>query len=121
MSDIAAAAIVRNVRMLGKAKADPFEALMVDGLLARGISEGEARVAARECSNRIWRNGFVSGAAAVVLVGATSANVPAAVAGGSAAAIGGMFTFLHSEQCQQVRDLTNLEVVSAINRLLSGK
>lgn len=121
MSDRTAAEIVRTVRMFGKAKADPFEAVMVEGLLARGISEERAREAARECSNRIWRNGIVNGAAAVVLVSATSANVPGAFAGGSAAALGGLYTFLRSDACQQVRELTDLEVVTAINQLLSAR
>ena len=86
MSETAAKEIVNVVRQFGSAKADPLEMLMVDGLRSRGIPEERARAAARECSNRIWRNGMVTGAVTVVLVSATSANVPGAVAGGSVAA-----------------------------------
>jgi hypothetical protein len=121
MSESTAREIVRTVRQFGRAKADPFEMLMVEGLQSRGILEERARAAARECSNRIWRNGMVTGAAAVVLVSATSANLPGAVAGGSAAALGGLYTFLLSNACREVRELSGFEVLTAVNQLLAGR
>jgi hypothetical protein len=121
MSESTARRIVNTVRQVGRAKGDVFEAMMVHGLVARGISEDRARSAARQCSNQIWRNGMVSGAAAVVLVSASSANVAGATAGGAVAALGAGYTMLLSDSCRGVRELSGSDVLNAVHDLMAGK
>jgi hypothetical protein len=114
----AAQDIATAVRQFGRAKGDPFEAMLAAGLTARGVEESRAQAAARECSNAIWRNGMVTGAAGVLLVSATHANLPAMMAGASAGALGMAYTLALSDACRDVRQLSDNEVFRAIDSLL---
>jgi hypothetical protein len=94
-----------TLRQLYLSKGDALEAAMVEGLTSRGIEEDRARAAARACSNRIWRNGTLSGATTAVLLGSIFTPVVGAVAGGSMAGFAAWQTLLHSESCAEVRDV----------------
>jgi hypothetical protein len=106
-----------TLRRIYFAKGDVFEAFMVDGLIARGIDENEAREAARQCSNRVWRNSMASGAFAAVVLGSLYTPFVGAIAGSSLAGIVGFQTLLHSEACSQVRDG---DLQSAIRKMNAG-
>jgi hypothetical protein len=113
-----AAEIITTLKKLGQAKADPFEMAMVERLVRRGIDEESARNAARECSNRIWRNGMLSGAAAAVVVGAVGKMPLSAVLSGVATATAvGSYTGLSGEACQHYRELSNFDLQHAIRSL----
>jgi hypothetical protein len=118
MQKTAAREIANAVRQFGRAKGDPFEAMLASGLTARGVEESRAQSAARECSNAIWRNGMVSGAAGVLLVSATHANLPAMMAGASMGTLGMAYTLALSDACRDVRELSDNEVFRAIDSLL---
>ena len=105
------------VKQLYRAKGDVFEAVIVERLVDRGIPEDEARRAARECSNRIWRNSMTSGALTGVLIGTVFTPVVGAFAGSSMAAFVGYQTLLTSNACRDVRDW---DLNLAIQRLNSG-
>lgn len=108
------------VRRLYLAKGDAVEAAIVEGLVRRGVSEENAMAAARECSSRIWRNGMMSGAATGVIVGAIGTPVAGAFAGGAMATIAGYHTFLHSDACRDARSMSDLDVQTAVDRILKG-
>jgi hypothetical protein len=63
---------------------------------------------------------MVSGATTLVIISAATATVPASVAGGTAAALGGFYTFLMSNSCRAARELSGSELLTAINQLLAG-
>lgn len=108
------------LRRLYIAKANALEAAMAQGLIRRGVSEAEAHAAARECSVRMLRNGVITGAVTTVIVGAIGTPVAAAFAGGSAATLAGYHTFLQSEACRDARRLSDMDVQSAVDRILNG-
>jgi hypothetical protein len=99
------------------AKGDVLEAILTERLVGRGVSEADAREAARECSNRIWRNSMESGALATLLIGTIGTPVAGGFAGGSTAVVVGLGTFLTSDACKDVRDL---DVQQAVHRLNAG-
>ena len=109
-----------TIRRLYLAKGDVVEAAIVEGLIRRGVTEASAQGAARECSNRMWRNGMLTGAMTGVIVGAIGTPVAGAFAGGSMAAIAGYYTFLHSDACREARSLSDLDVQSAVDKVLRG-
>jgi len=109
-----------TVRMMYRSKGDALEAAIVSGLVRRGVDEYQARAAARTCSSRIWRNGTVSGAMTGVIVGAIGTPVAGGFAGASMFGVVGYSTFLQSDACREVRDLSDLDVQSSVDRLLRG-
>lgn len=110
----------QSVRRLYVANGDAVEAAIAEGLIRRGVDEGEAHAAARECSRRVWRNGMMSGAVTGVIVGAIGTPVAGAFAGGSMATIAGYHTFLHSDACREARRLSDMDVQSSVDWILNG-
>jgi len=92
------------LRQMYLSKGDVFESLMVTKMMDRGVNEQTARSAARECSNRIWRNSMASGAFAGVVLGTIFSPVVGGFAGSSVAGVVGWQTLLQSNACAGVRE-----------------
>lgn len=103
------------LRQIYYAKGDVLESLMTDGLVKRGVPEDRARQAARECSNRIWRNSMASGALTTLLVSTIGTPLAGGFAGGSVAVAAGVGTFLTSDACKDVRDGDVQRAVDEVN------
>lgn len=108
---------MRIVKDLALAKGDVLETIMVERLLERGLDPEMARAAARECSNRIWRNAFGSGSVAMLLLGTVFTPVVGGIAGSSFGVSVGLYTFLTSEACTVVRDD---DLHTAARKLIAG-
>jgi hypothetical protein len=108
---------MQALKKMYQAKGDALEALMFDRLVQRGIDEEAARKAARECSNRIWRNGMASGAFAGVVLGSIFTPVVGGFAGSSLAVYVGWQTLLQSNACSEVREW---DLQNAVKQLNSG-
>src|SRR4051812_36101929 len=112
--------VTPGLRRMFLAKGDAVEAAIAEGLVRRGVDEQDATDAARECSNRIWRNSMAAGAVTGVIVGAIGTPVAGVVAGGSMATIAGYHTFLQSDACRRARSMSDLDVQTSVERLLNG-
>jgi hypothetical protein len=92
------------LRQMYLSKGDALESLMVSRMMDRGVDEESAHRAARECSNRIWRNSMASGAFAGVILGTIFTPVVGGVAGSSVGVVVGWHTLIQSNACAEVRD-----------------
>lgn len=112
--------ISETIQMVYRAKGDLLEVQLVNGLMSRGVDEDRARAAARTCSNRVLRNGMLSGAVTGLIVGAIGTPVAGGVAGAAMAGVAAHHTFLQSDACREVRAMSDLDVHSLVDQVLRG-